>query len=325
MKCSFQDYVERVKPRLDDAFSRCLSGLLDDFTTTDAGPLWANLNGGKKSRGCLLCLVGEGLGASLESALERAVAVELIHIASLIHDDFVDQDRMRRNIPAAWTLEGARRAVLLGDVIFATSIQMMNQMGRDEGLVASETIAQLAGGALHEPLDPSVLLEAIESPHLNYGLYEKIIRLKTGVLFSAACRLGAISAGASREVQDNCYRYGMAIGEAYQIADDLKEVRNHLAAGTVQMHQMVALAPSLLYFDKKLRPHIIAILREGAVRLNDAVMNRLAAAAERMQQAIEQRLNHAVAEIKSAADASRHRELILSAPWELIRMFNAGE
>jgi geranylgeranyl pyrophosphate synthase len=325
MRESFQDYVKRVKPRLDDAFSRCLSGLLDDFTTAEAGPLWANLNGGKKSRGCLLCLVGEGLGWSLESALQRAVAVELIHIASLIHDDFVDQDRMRRNIPAAWTLEGARRAVLLGDVIFATSIQMMNQMGRAEGLVASESIAQLAGGALHEPLDPSVLLNAIESPTLNYGLYDKIIKLKTGVLFGAACRLGAISAGASQEVQDKCYRYGMAIGEAYQIADDLKEVKDHLAAGTVQSHQMVALAPPLLYFDKGLRPHIIAILKEAPLRLNDAVLKRLSAAAERMQQAIEQRLSKAVAEIKSPADASRYRELILSAPRELIRMFNAGE
>ena len=200
MSSHFKGYMDALKPRLDHAFARQISLFLDQMALNEGTLLRATLEAGKKIRGCLLCLISETLGGSMESAIPRAVAVELIQAASLIHDDIVDQDTMRRRLPAAWTLEGARRAVLLGDVIFATAIGMANELSREDGLVVSRAIAEISRGAFHEPLDPLRLAEALESNRLDDTLYDRIIHLKTAALFGAACRLGAIGAEA-RDVQ----------------------------------------------------------------------------------------------------------------------------
>ncbi len=181
--------MQWVRPRLDEAFNRHLTFLLEDIPLRHAASLGASLEGGKKIRGGLLCMLNSALGGVLESAIPRANAVELIQTASLIHDDFVDQDTVRRNRPATWTLVGARRAVLLGDVMFASAIKMMSDLSQEDGSVISDAIAQVARGAIHEPLDPLLLIGEIESNRLDGRLYEKIIHLKTGILFGAACRL----------------------------------------------------------------------------------------------------------------------------------------
>ena len=172
---------------------------------SDTAFLMASLEAGKKIRGGLTCLVSEALGGTLESAVPRAISVEMIQVATLIHDDFVDQDTVRRGRPATWTVEGARRAVLIGDVIFASAIKMMSDLGREDGATVSDAIAQVSRGALHEPLDPLALAGEIESGRVNGRLYQKVIRLKTGILFGAACRLGAIAAGADDKLKDASY------------------------------------------------------------------------------------------------------------------------
>ena len=154
MFASFQDYWGARKPALDDAFQRQLRSLLEPIPLKETAALQDALETGKKIRGCLTCLISDALGGIFEEAIPRAIAIELIQAATLVHDDFVDQDTTRRNKPAAWTLEGARRAVLIGDVLFATAIKMMNDLGREDGRVVSQAIAQVARGALHEPLDP---------------------------------------------------------------------------------------------------------------------------------------------------------------------------
>jgi geranylgeranyl pyrophosphate synthase len=147
---SFQDYAKSVKPLLDAAFTDHLARLLG-YGGTFGFPDGINLlNGGKKIRGSLLCLVTAALGGDLEDAVPRAVAVELIQTATLIHDDLVDQHRSRRNMAAIWTIEGGRRAVLLGDIVFASAIQMMSEMGREDGLIVSRAIADVSRGAYRE-------------------------------------------------------------------------------------------------------------------------------------------------------------------------------
>src|SRR3990172_8749684 len=133
MTTDVQEYLRKRRILLDKAFRETLSGLLQSVPLRDTAFFMDALAGGKKLRGCLACLICEALGGSLEAVIPRAVAVELIQAATLIHDDFVDQDRMRRNRPAVWTLAGARRAVLLGDVIFASAIKMMSELGRNDG------------------------------------------------------------------------------------------------------------------------------------------------------------------------------------------------
>jgi hypothetical protein len=319
----FKDYCENVLPRLEDAFRKELSSLFKGMGSHYGTSLSAGLQGGKMIRGCLVCLISEGLEGSFRSAIPRAVAVELIHGASLIHDDFVDQDEMRRNKPAIWTLEGARRAVLLGDVIFASTIKTMNELSRDDGLVVSHAIAQIAKGAFQEPLEPLHLAMAIQSDKVNARLYEKIISLKTGLLFGSACQMGAIAAGGDDEVRKTCYRYGSLIGEAYQIADDLKEVRHHLSRRAIHPKEMAFLTPAFLYFVKSARPHLLTALKSENAALDGPLLPIFQDALPRMEEEIERRLQSAVAEVELLFPENGFGELAHRAPWEIIEMFNA--
>lgn len=322
MFMGFQEYWQTRKPVLDKALNRALSGLLDGITLRDAASLMASLEAGKKIRGSLTCMVSEALGGTLDSAVPRAISVEMIQAATLIHDDFVDQDTQRRGRPATWTVEGARRAVLIGDVIFASAIKMMSDLGREDGAAVSHAIAQVSSGALYEPLDPLALAREIESGRVGGQLYEKIIRLKTGILFGAACHLGAIAAKADGKLRDISYRYGLRIGEAYQIADDLQEVKAHLSGRTVGPEQMVALAPALLHFAREMRPHVVALLRGESASLNAAGLDFFRAAQELMEKEIEHRLQTAIDQVEKNFPDNGYSELLRSAPRDIIRMFN---
>ena len=318
----FQDYAQWVKPRLDDAFKARLADLTKDIVMRDRTAFDAALAGGKKIRGSLLCLVSHALGGVIEAALPRAVAVEFVQAASLIHDDFVDQDTVRRNQPATWTLEGARRAVLLGDVIFASAIKMMSDLGRQDGSVISHAIARVSKGALHEPLNPPMLAREIQSNRFDGGLYEKIIHLKTGILFGAACRLGAIAAQAVPELSERAYRYGLRIGEAYQIADDIQEMRRYVLNRPIDPGRMALLAPACICFVDMMKPHISAVLDGSCVEVSENLRNYFKVAVQCMEEEIERRLAAALAEIEAHFPENEFSVLAHRAPRDLIRMFN---
>jgi len=319
---SFQDCWGTHKPILDEAFRRQISLLLENIPLKQAAALMATLEAGKKIRGCLACLISDALGGELEAAIPRAIAIELIQAATLIHDDFVDQDTIRGNRPAAWTLEGARRAVLIGDIIFATAIKMMTDLSREDGRAVSQAIAQVSKGALHEPWDPLMLAEEIESNRLKDQLYNQIIQLKTGILFGTACHLGALAANGDGNLVKISFRHGLRIGEAYQIADDLKEVEQHLRKLSIDSEQMVALAPILLYFVPDLRPNVLTRLRGGSPDLEASEAEYFRVAVKLMKNQIEQRLQAAVSEIIGNFPENEYSSAVLRAPWDLIRMFN---
>jgi hypothetical protein len=229
---------------------------------------------------------------------------------------------MRRNKPAAWTLEGARRAVLIGDVIFATAIQMAEDLGREDGLAVSRAIARVSRGALHEPLDPLRLAAEIESGRMDEKLYERIIHLKTGILFGTACHLGALAARADGRLGEISFQYGLHVGEAYQIADDLKEVEHYLEGRSIPPGKMAALAPALLYFSDELRPWVVAHLRGKGPDPNGAAEEFLRVAANLMKDEIELRLQKGIEEIPGNFPENEYRPVVLQAPRDLIRMFN---
>jgi geranylgeranyl pyrophosphate synthase len=322
MFAGFQDYWGTHKHVLDEAFRRQISALLENIPLRQRAALMATLEAGKKIRGCLACLVCDALGGEPEGAIPRAIAIELIQAATLIHDDFVDQDTTRGKRAAAWTLEGARRAVLIGDIFFATAIKMMSDLSREDGRVVSQAIAQVSKGALHEPLDTLMLAELIESNIWKDQLYDEIIRLKTGVLFGTACQLGALAANGGGKLGEIAFRYGLRIGEAYQIADDLKEVEHYLKKLSIGSEKMVALAPILLYFVPDLRPKVLTCLRGGSPDLETDEAEYFRAMVELMKNQIEQRLQAAESEIVRNFPENEYRALVLRAPKDLIRMFN---
>jgi len=316
----FQEYMASLKPKLDDAFSKQMAVLLRNTVVLHPAALRATLEEGKKIRGCLLCMIHEALGGSPGSSIPRAVAVELIHAASLIHDDFVDQDRIRRNMPAVWTLEGARRAVLLGDVLFASCIKMMNDLSREDGRIVCDAIAQVSRGALYEFIYPPGLVP--DSDRFNNHPYEKIIRLKTGILFGATCQLGAVSAGVKAALKRRLYKYGVRIGEAYQIADDRKDIQGHIERRSIESDQMAVLTPALRYFIGEDLPFITPTVQGERHGLDEHALHHFRTAATLMDGEIERRLNLAVSELGEDFPRGELDRVMRNAPREVIEMFN---
>ncbi len=321
---NFQEFCKTIRSRLDDAIFEQLYLIMDNAEQSLLLHTREALGGGKKIRGCLTVLMSEALGGELDEVIPRAVAIELIQTASLIHDDFVDQDIVRRNLPATWTLIGARRAVLLGDIIFATAIRMMSAKSQEDGKVVSRAVALVSRGAFQEPLERPKLIHQIESDEFNTGLYEDIVHLKTGVLFGAACQLGAIAARADKKKQEKVTKYGIRIGEAYQIEDHLKEIKHHLH--TLQMHpdQMALLTPTVLFYKNDAVSWISKILSGEPVRACPEIWEDLSEVSSLMERAIEARLEQACQELDGLGLREKSRELVHRAPTDLIRMFSGS-
>jgi hypothetical protein len=229
---------------------------------------------------------------------------------------------MRRSVPAVWTLEGARRAVLLGDVIFATAIRMMSDLSREDGWVVSDAIARISRGAILEPLEPAQLARDIEYGALCGDLYDDILRLKTGYLFGAACRLGAIAANAGEKIGESLFRYGVRIGEAYQIEDDLKDFAEYLSNGSLSPAVAALLAPACLHFAPGMKLFLIDSLEGKAASPADDPRVHRESLVSRMRTELENRLQHAVSEIEECIPAGTYGDLAYRAPWEMIRMFH---
>ncbi len=320
----FRAFAAELGPALDAALVTHLTHLLGVAASREVTGAEGLLTGGKKIRGALLCLVTRTLGGTLEAALPRATAIELIQTATLIHDDFVDQHRTRRRRPALWTLDGARKAVLLGDVLFASAIHMLSERGPEEGAIVSRAIADIARGAYQEPLDLPSLAAALDAERVDAALYERIIQLKTGVLFGAACQLGALAARTAGVSPDGWRHFGLRVGEAYQIADDLHDVRQYLVTRSIGAEEIAALAPALLCFAQDIRSPLLQAANAGPGRLDGQFVPHFEVAAAAMTVEIERRLRAAEAEIGGQLPANALGSLMREAPRALLALSNAA-
>ncbi len=204
------DYRAMLKRRIDAELDARIEDWFPGLGRGHAEALRAIMADGKRLRGCLACLVAKALGGRIERALPAALAIELVQAASLVHDDFVDGDAQRRGRAAAWTWLSPRRAVLAADLMFATALERMARLGAAEAGTLALAIATMARGAFDEALD-------------ERSAYAHMIRCKTGSLFAAAARLGALAAGAAAPQLQAASDFGMCVGEAYQLADDLAD------------------------------------------------------------------------------------------------------
>lgn len=314
----FHDYWEYTRARLDEELHDWVPRFFCELPERQLATIHDILKGGKRLRGCLVCLVNDALGGAIENAIPRAVAVECIQAASLIHDDYVDGDRVRRNRPAQWTIEGARKAVLLGDVVFATAIQRMAEISRGDGIAAAEAIATMAQGAYREFPEPGVP----DAHHDVRNDYDLIIYLKTGALFGAAAKLGALSAGAPPALRGLAFRFGACLGEAYQIADDLQDVMDGVDLNP--MAQAAAPAPLFQRFAGNTSPQEISLgaERNGALRSQPEALRP--AVRERMIEAIRTRVAQAQGEA-AKFPGNHYSPLLRAAPEEIVRMMQAAD
>ena len=180
--------------------------------------------GGKMLRPALTLITAEAVGGNRQPALKSAAAIELIHTFSLIHDDIMDQDDMRRGMPSVHKVWGDDVAILAGDTLFSKAFEII--IGT-EGTTSEQNNKSLATVA-------DACVKICEGQASDMGFedrfdvtedeYMEMIFKKTGALIAAATKVGAIMGGASDEVIDAMYEYGRLIGLAFQIQDDYLDI-----------------------------------------------------------------------------------------------------
>lgn len=173
--------------------------------------------GGKRLRPALLMLCG-GLGPCPDGPLlQAAAALELVHVASLYHDDIMDRAPMRRGGPSTQARWGDGPATFAGAYLFARACMLWADLGNLPSRIASEASVDVCRGQLGE-LEHAFDLDTSEERHLD------ILALKTGSLFALPCRIGAALAGLDGEAAAALRRYGEELGLAFQLADDLLDL-----------------------------------------------------------------------------------------------------
>lgn len=315
----FVGYWRTTRSELDSAFQHWIPRFFPNLCEAQAAAVHGALDHGKRLRGCLLCLVNDALNGRREAALPRALAVECVQAASLIHDDFVDCDTERREQPAAWTRYGPRKAVLLGDLMFATVLQRMTESGRADGLAVAEVIATMASGAWQEPLEPAdVELTLLTDPDGGQRLYPRIIHLKTGALFGTAARLGAISAGGSQRIADLAHAFGVLLGEAYQIADDLADLEE-LVGDDDPGTALAVLAPAIVHFCGASALAQTGLRQGLPAAREEFLLETLPVLQSRMRKAMHARVELASERARQFPDGPFGR-LLQTAPSEMVRL-----
>ncbi|MFI1180213.1 polyprenyl synthetase family protein [Streptomyces sp. NPDC020799] len=202
------------QPRRMASFS---FGWCDADGTPTAGP------GGKGVRQALAVLATEAVGAPAEPGVAAAVAVELIHTFSLVHDDVMDGDERRRHRDTVWKAFGTGPAVLAGDALFALGVQTLAGAGGQHGAEAVGRLAGTLGDLVHGQAD-DLLFES--RPWTGPGAvgipeYRAMADRKTGALLGCAMTLGPVLAGAAPPVVAALSEAGRRLGLAFQAVDDL--------------------------------------------------------------------------------------------------------
>lgn len=171
--------------------------------------------GGKRMRPALLLLSSGAVAYRGGAHHELAAVVEFIHTATLLHDDVVDESVLRRGRETANTQYGNAASVLVGDFLYSRAFQMMVGIG-------SMRVMEVLAEATNVIAEGEVLqLMNCHNADISVDDYLRVVRYKTAKLFEAAARLGAILGGATQETESGLAAYGMHLGTAFQIVDDV--------------------------------------------------------------------------------------------------------
>ena len=172
-------------------------------------------SGGKRLRPALVVLSAKAFGYAGEHHYDLAAVVEFIHTATLLHDDVVDESELRRGRSTASALFGNAASVLVGDFLYSRAFQMMVEVG-------DMRVMQTLADATNIIAEGEVLqLLNCHDANVDVANYLHVIHCKTAKLFEAAMRLGAILAGASETAEVAAAKYGMHLGTAFQLIDDV--------------------------------------------------------------------------------------------------------
>ena len=253
--------------------------------------------GGKRLRPMLTVIAARALGYAGQAHHQLAAIIEFIHTSTLLHDDVVDESDLRRGRKTANALWGNAPSVLVGDFLYSRSFQLMVELDSMPVMrVLADTTNRIAEGEVLQLLH-------VGNPDTTEADYLRVIERKTAVLFAAATRLSAMLAGAGAAQQDALAGFGMSLGMAFQIADDVldytadaaalgKNLGDDLAEGKATLpliHALSHCAPArretlariVRECDVDALPEVLAAIREcGSLDYSRQVAQRHARAAE---------------------------------------------
>ena len=171
--------------------------------------------GGKRIRPVFVLLAAKFGHYDIEKIKQVAVPLELIHMASLVHDDVIDDADLRRGKKTIKSKWDNRVAMYTGDYIFARAIEMTTNCNKPEvHQILSDAMVEMCIGEVEQIRDQY-------NWNQNFRIYLRRIKRKTALLIAVSCRLGALAADSPRDVQLSLYRYGYNVGMAFQITDDI--------------------------------------------------------------------------------------------------------
>lgn len=174
--------------------------------------------GGKRFRPLLVLLAAEtGTHPDSDAVVTAACVVELTHLASLYHDDVMDEAALRRGADSANARWDNHVAILTGDFLFSKSSELTAELGADAVRIQAETFTRLVEGQILETVEP-----AEDADRLAH--YLDVVAGKTGSLIATSARYGARFGGASREVEEALTAYGEIVGSAFQLSDDILDI-----------------------------------------------------------------------------------------------------
>ncbi|MEU6681934.1 polyprenyl synthetase family protein [Streptomyces sp. NPDC046832] len=173
--------------------------------------------GGKRFRPLLVVLAAQFGDRHAPGIVPSAVVVELTHLATLYHDDVMDEAAVRRGVPSANTRWGNSVAVLTGDFLFARASHILADLGPEAVRVQAEAFERLVTGQILETAGPQDGRDPIEH-------YLDVLGGKTGSLIAVSCRFGAMMSGADDTVVNVLTQYGERLGVAFQLADDVLDI-----------------------------------------------------------------------------------------------------
>ncbi|MFI6038716.1 polyprenyl synthetase family protein [Streptomyces sp. NPDC051315] len=259
--------------------------------------------GGKRFRPLLVMLAAQFGDPYGPGVVPSAVVVELTHLATLYHDDVMDEAAVRRGVPSANTRWGNSVAVLTGDFLFARASHILADLGPEAVRVQAQAFERLVTGQILETAGPTDGRDPVEH-------YLDVLGGKTGSLVAVSCRFGAMMSGADETVVDVLTQYGERLGVAFQLADDVLDIASdsHESGKTpgTDLREGIPTLPVLRLRERAARlslPEDIALCELLDSDLSDDARHAEALTALRAHPALEQARRDTVRYAKEARSA----------------------
>ncbi|MFB6301023.1 MAG: polyprenyl synthetase family protein [Halobacteriales archaeon] len=202
------DYLETRRTLVEDRLEAVLDRV--EPTELEEKVKQTALSGGKRVRPTITLLACEAVGGEPDDAVDFAVGIELVHTASLVIDDIIDEAEVRRGVPSAWTAFGHGGAVVASDGLLGEAFALFSPNPRAMEIVADGMVDLGEGEAIELAAMPR-----------DENEYMELAQRKTGALFRAAAQLGALAGGTETASIDAFGRYAERVGIAFQIRDDV--------------------------------------------------------------------------------------------------------